>query len=215
MASDDEITTSGLSGRRGEAVRNDQRILAAARAVYTANPDAPIAAVAERAGVGIGALYRRYPSKDALLQRLSMDGLERYIATVETGLADSGDPWEAFASFMRRCVGAGSGSLTVRFAGTFAASDEQFRAGRRAHELTLRLVERTKTAGALRADIEVGDLSLIFEQLQSIRVGDESRTSQLRLRYLALILQALRAPAPGPLPGPPPQQEELARRFDA
>ena len=52
-----------LSGRRAEAARNDRRILEAAREVFVADPSAPIAAVAARAGVGIGALYRRYGSK--------------------------------------------------------------------------------------------------------------------------------------------------------
>jgi AcrR family transcriptional regulator len=56
-----------LRGRRAEAARNDQRILDAAREVFVADPGAPIAAVAKRAGVGIGALYRRYASKEELL----------------------------------------------------------------------------------------------------------------------------------------------------
>src|SRR3712207_7115249 len=55
----------------------------AAREVFLADPGAPIAAVAERAGVGIGALYRRYPSKDALLQRLCGDGLQAYLDAAE------------------------------------------------------------------------------------------------------------------------------------
>ncbi len=53
------MTTAPLSGRKAQAARNDTLILAAARAVFTADPSAPIAAVAERAGVGISALYRR------------------------------------------------------------------------------------------------------------------------------------------------------------
>ena len=57
-----------LSGRRAEAARNDQIILDAARAVFTANPEAPIAAVAERAGVGIRRLYGRYGGKGGMLQ---------------------------------------------------------------------------------------------------------------------------------------------------
>src|SRR5215468_2177426 len=101
-----------LSGRRAQAMRNDQLVLDAARAVFTADPGAPIAAVAERAGVGISVLYRRYRSKDELLQRLSMDGLERYIAAAQAALVEDGDPWVAFADFMRRCVDAGTGSLT-------------------------------------------------------------------------------------------------------
>lgn len=77
----------------------------AARAVFTAKPDAPTSAVAERASVGISALYRRYRSKDELLQRLSLDGLSAYVADFEAALADEGDPLEPFARFIRRCVG--------------------------------------------------------------------------------------------------------------
>ncbi|HEU5438435.1 MAG TPA: TetR/AcrR family transcriptional regulator [Ktedonobacterales bacterium] len=212
-------TTLPLSGRRAEAARNDQRILDAARTVFSANPEAPIASVAERAGVGIGALYRRYPSKDALLQRLSLDGLERYLAAVETALAEvgEGDPWTAFASFMRRSLDEGAGSLSQRFAGQFTATEELYRLGREAQAATQQLLDRAKAASALRPDIEVGDISLVFEQLQAVHAGDQQRTSQLRHRYLALLLDALHAPAtPGasaPLPGPPPTWEEITQRY--
>jgi AcrR family transcriptional regulator len=206
--------TVPLSGRRAQAARNDQRILDAARAVFTADPGAPIAAVAERAGVGISALYRRYPSKDDLLQRLSLDTLRRYIAAAEAALADDGDPWIAFATFMSRALDAGTGSLTLRFAGTFPATDELQRAGQRAYEVTKLLIDRTLSAGALRPDITVGDLSLIFEQLQSVHVRDEHRAGQLRHRYLTLILDALHTPSGAPLPGPPPAWEEIRSRYD-
>ena len=112
-----------LSGRRAQAARNDDRILEAAREVFVANPEAPIADVAKRAGVGISALYRRYPSKEDLLRTLCADGLDRYIATVEAALADAGDPWEAFASFMRSAVDNDSTSLTLHLAGTFTPTE--------------------------------------------------------------------------------------------
>ena len=208
-------TTVPLSGRRAQAARNNQRILDAARAVFTADPGAPIAAVAERAGVGISALYRRYPSKDDLLQRLSLDTLRRYIAEAEAALAENTDLWTAFATFMSRALDAGTGSLTLRFAGTFPATDELQRAGQRAYEVTTLLVERTISAGVLRPDITVGDLSLIFEQLQSVHVRDDSRASQLRRRYLTLILDALHTPSGAPLPGPPPSWEEIRSRYDS
>lgn len=207
-------TTTALNGRRAEAARNDGRILDAARAVFLANPDAPIATVAARAGVGIGALYRRYRSKDALLQRLASDGLRRYIAAAEAALADASDPWAAFAGFMRRCLDGGTSALTLRLAGTYTATEALHREGRAAHEVTRRLLDRTKAAGALRPDIAVGDLSLLFEQLQAIQVGDERRTDELRHRYLALLLDALHAPSAAPLPGPPPDWEEITRRYN-
>jgi AcrR family transcriptional regulator len=208
-------TTLPLSGRRAQAARNDQRILDAARAVFTTNPEAPIATVAERAGVGIGALYRRYPSKDALLQRLSLDGLQRYVVAAEAALANEGDPWTAFTDFMRRGLDEGAGSLTLRFAGRFTATEELYRLGRTAHATTKRLVDRTKAAGELRAEIEVGDLSLIFEQLQAIHAGDQRRTKHLRHRYLALLLDALHLSTAkaAPLPGPPPTWDEITQRY--
>jgi len=207
-------TTARLSGRRAQAARNDGRILDAARDVFTADPGAPIAAVAERAGVGIGALYRRYHGKEELLQRLSLDGLRRYIAAAEAALADDGDPWAAFAGFMRRCLDDGAGSLTLRFAGSFTATDELHRLGQAAHKATQRLLDRTKSASALRADLEVGDISLLFEQLQAVHAGDQRRDGQLRHRYLALLLDALRDASAGPLPGPAPTWEEIGRRYD-
>jgi AcrR family transcriptional regulator len=209
-----EPTSRPLSGRRAEAARNDQRILEAARAVFVTDPGAPISAVAEQAGVGIGALYRRYRSKEDLLRRLSGDGLRRYIAEAEAALADDGDPWAAFAGFMRRIVDADTHSLTLRLAGTFTPTEELYRDADRAQELDMRLLERTKAAGAIRADVNISDLSLLFEQVASVRLGDQDRTSQLRHRYLALLLDALHIPSPGPLPGPPPSWEEISHRWN-
>jgi AcrR family transcriptional regulator len=209
-----EPTTVPLSGRRAQAARNDQRILDAARAVFVTDPGAPISAVAERAGVGISALYRRYRSKEELLRRLSSDGLRRYIAEAEAALADDGDPWAAFTGFMRRIVDADTHSLTLRLAGTFTPTQDLHRDAGRAQELNVRLLERTKAAGAIREDLDVNDLSLLFEQVASVRLGDQQRTSQLRHRYLALLLDALHTPSPGPLPGPPPSWDEIGRRWN-
>lgn len=208
------MSATPLSGRRAEAARNDERILEAAREVFLADPEAPIAAVAHAAGVGIGALYRRYANKDALLQQLAGDGLRRYLAETEAALADDGDPWEAFAAWMEQCVLAGTSSLTQRMAGSFPATDELRRNGARAAELTRELLERTRAAGALRPGIEVGDLSLLFEQLQAVRVGDAPRAAQVRRRHLAVVLDGLRAPGSGELPGPPPQWAEISARYE-
>src|SRR5215218_3196029 len=208
----DEMTLR-LPGRQAEAARNDQRILEAARAVFTADPTAPISAVAEHAGVGISALYRRYRSKEELLQRLSLDGLRRYLAEVKAALADDGDPWEAFAAFMRRAVDADTSSLTLHLAGTFTPTEAHWRDGETAFQLNIRLLNRTKAAGVLRPEIEVGDLALLFEQLAAIKVGDPERTKQLRQRYLALLLDALRDTSAAPLPGPPPTWKEISRRW--
>jgi AcrR family transcriptional regulator len=209
------IERQRLDGRRGQAARNDERILIAAREVFVADADAPISAVAARAGVGISALYRRYPSKEDLLRQLCRDGLMLYIEVAEAALADEGDPWQAFTEFLRRIVEADVHSLTVRLAGLFAPTEEMFAASRHANELNERLVARTKAAGGLRASVEAEDLALVLEMVASIRpgvFGDDTRTRQLRRRYLALCLDGLRSPDRR-LPGPPPSDGELGRRW--
>jgi AcrR family transcriptional regulator len=209
-----ELTPAPLSGRQAEARRNDRLILEAAREVFVADPEAPISAVAERAEVGIGALYRRYASKEELLRRVCAEGLQQYIAEAEVALADEGDPWNAFTGFMRRIVDADTHSLTLRLAGTFTPTEELYRDSEKAQELNVWLFERTKAAGAIRPDIEVDDISLLLEQLAAVRIRDEERTRQLRRRYLALHLDALRAPSASSLPGPPPSWEEISQRWE-
>ena len=208
-----DSASTPLSGRRAEAARNDQRILDAARTVFVADPGAPIAAVAEYAGVGISALYRRYASKEDLLRRLCADGLRAYIAAAEEALADDGDPWEAFARFMRRVVDADTHSLTSRLAGTFTPTEELNRDAGIAQQLNERLFERTRAAGAIRPDLDVNDLSMVFEQVASVRLADAERTAQLRHRYLALLLEAMHHPSAASLPGPPPTWRELTARW--
>jgi AcrR family transcriptional regulator len=203
-----------VSGRRAQAARNDQRILEAARDVFLANPAAPISDVAKRAGVGISALYRRYPGKQDLLRALCADGLRRYIGAAEAAAADEGDPGQAFAAFMERVVAAEAASLTQRLAGTFQPDEDLYRAAAYAGELNRKLFDRAQQAGVIRADAEVNDLGPIFEQLASITLRDRQRTHELRRRYLALALDGLRARPEHSLPGPPPSAEELTNRWN-
>jgi AcrR family transcriptional regulator len=204
--------STALSGRRGQAARNDERILSAARAVFVADPGSPIAAVAERAGVGISALYRRFRSKEELLQRLCGDGLELYIAAAEAAAAGDADPGEAFDGFMRRVVEDDTHSLTVALAGTFPPTEHLNERARYAGELNVQIMDRARAAGAIRPDLEPTDLGLIFEQLAAVKTDDEARTGELRRRYLALFLDAIRHPT-GTLPGPPPRPGEFAGRW--
>lgn len=202
-----------LSGRRAQAARNDELILEAAREVFVADPEAPISAVARRAGVGIAALYRRYPSKEDLLRRLVREGLHQYLQAAEEAVADGGDPWNVFATFLHRVVDADTHSMTLRLAGTFAPTEDLPREADRAQHLNVRLFERTQAAGALRPDLVVDDLSFVLQQVASVRLADQGRTSELRHRYLALHLDALRARPGTPLPGPPPSWEEVSGRW--
>ena len=203
---------AGLPGRRGQAARNDQLILEAARAVFLEDPKAPIAAVAERAGVGISALYRRYASKEDLLRRLCHDGLRRFIAEAEAA-GDDPDGWSAFAGFLQRVVDADVHSLTVHLAGLFTPTPDMWQDAERANSLATALVKRAHAGGRLRRDATVADTVLALESCSAIRVPDADRTRQLRRRQLALLLDGL-ATRDGPrLPGPAPRSEELNWRW--
>ena len=199
-------------GRLAEAARNDTKILESARTVFVADPEAPIAAVAKHAGVGIGALYRRYAGKEDLLRALCADGLRRYIEAAESALADESDPWLAFATFMHREVEADASSLTRRLAGTFTPTPDLYAAAARAGELNVRLFDAAQAAGEIRADASVNDLGPILEQLASLKIGDAGRSRALRHRYLDLMLTGLRATG-DELPAPAPTDDELQERW--
>ena len=203
-----------LSGRRAQARRNDTLILDAARDVFLRDPRAPIAAVAEAAGVGISALYRRYPSKEELLQTLCANGLRRYIEVAEEALSPDLTLWDAFAGFLTGIVESDVHSLTVHLAGTFTPTEELGELVARANSLTTKLMKRTHRAKAVRADLDLNDLSMLFEQMSAIRVHDEERTRELRSRYVAVLLDALRPGAStAKLPGKPPTDAELGERW--
>ena len=202
-----------LSGRRAQAARNDQVILDSARAVFLADPGAPITAVAKHAGVGISALYTRYGSKEELLRKLCIDGLRTFVAETETALADGRDHWSAFASYMRRVVDADTNSLTLALAGTFTPTPEMFELAERSNRLQAALFDRVKDV--LRAGVSIHDLSLVFEEVAAVKVTSPQRTKDLRQRCLTMILDGLRAGQPGPLPGPAPTWQEINERWQA
>lgn len=200
-----------LSGRRQQAARNDEMILTAARDVFLADPKAPISAVADRAGVGISALYRRYAGKEDLLRQLCHDGLRRFVVEAEAA-ADEPDDWAAFAGFLRRVVDADVHSLTVHLAGTFTPTPEMHGDSERANDLVAALVERARGSGRLRRDVVTQDVGLLLEGCAAVRLPDPERTKQLRRRYLAVLLDGLTTDG-APLPGPAPRPQELAWRW--
>ncbi|MBW0275746.1 TetR family transcriptional regulator [Nocardia sp. MH4] len=200
-----------LSGRKAQAARNDSLILDAARAVFLDDPTAPIAAVAERAGVGISALYRRYPSKEVLLRTLCHEGLRRFNAEADAALEDP-DGWRGFVGFLERVVEADVHSLTVKLAGTFTPDESMLPDVIHSGEVSAELVRRAHTSGRLRADFDPQDVGLLLEACAAVTMPDPVRTAQLRQRVLALLLDGMTAE--GDLPGPPPAAGEYAWRWE-
>jgi AcrR family transcriptional regulator len=206
-------TEGPLSGRRREAARNDVEILDAAREVFLADPTAPIAAVAARANVGISALYRRYASKEALLRELARDGLTRYRAELELALADDRDAWTVYSECLTRILDGGSQALAQRLAGTFAPTPDLTELAQQAGTLATAVHERAQRDKALRSDVSHEDVVLLLETLSLIALPGADGGHALRRRYLALLLQALRAPGAASLPGHAVGPAELAARW--
>ena len=204
-----------LSGRQAEAARNDQRILDSARKVFVADPGAPITAVAKHAGVGISALYTRYASKEELLRKLCTDGLLTYVTETEAALEavrNGGDHWEVFARYMRTLIDADTSSMTLALAGKFAPTPEMFELADRSAVLSVEFFGEIRDV--LRGDLDVYDVGIVFEVVGAIKFSSAERTHQLRHRYLAIILDGMRASEREELPGPPPSWQEVSERWN-
>ena len=202
-----------LRGRQAQAAQNDGLILQAAQEVFLADPTAPISAVAERAGVGIGALYHRYAGKEDLLRTLCRNGQEIYLAEIRQALASDAEPWEAFTGFLRRIVAANTSGLTVRLAGTFMPTDDQLVLAEEMRTLGDELFERVRATGLLRDDVTFLDIGFLLELLAEVKLGDADRTTELRQRHLAIIIDGLRSGQHTPLPGNPPTWQEQTERW--
>jgi AcrR family transcriptional regulator len=206
---------TGFRGRQQEAARNDRKVLDAAREVFaTQGWDAPVSAVAERAGVGMGSLYRRYGSKTELLQRLCVLAMEQNIAAAEQSLAMD-EPWEALSSYVRACVGFNAGAFAP-LAGTLEVTDEMIIIAKRSTRLLARLVKRAQTAGALRGDVTATDITSLIEQFSRPSANPDAPFDQFaQIRTLAIALDGLRSEGAHPLPGPAPSAHAQAARWRA
>jgi AcrR family transcriptional regulator len=203
-----------LGGRRAEAAVNDGLILQAAREVLTTAPDTPMAEIAARAGVGVGSLYRRFPSKEALAYRMCLDGMNALARAARDALvAVEQDPWDGFVAFLHDAIGAGAGSLRG-LAGTFVADEALNEVAREMAGLIQEVLTRAQAAGAVRDDINAHDVGLFWEMLRAIRIGDSDRSDALRGRYIDLFAPAFRAPGAGKLSGPPPTWQEIAAAWN-
>jgi AcrR family transcriptional regulator len=200
-------------GRTREANENDGLILAAGQEVFVANPLAPISEVAAKAGVGIAALYRRYPSKEHLLATLCANGQRTYIAETEAALADAAPPWDAYTRFLRRIVERDTHALSSRLAGTFRPTQIHAELGQRLQALSEKLFQRTKDSGAMRTDVTLLDVSLMLEGIAQVRLGDVARTAEVRQRLISLVIDSLRGGHVTPLTGKAPTWREQDARW--
>ncbi|MGO9457152.1 MAG: TetR/AcrR family transcriptional regulator [Acidimicrobiales bacterium] len=142
---------------RADAVKNRLRILEAAEEVFAAEGvTAPVDAVAERAGVGVGTLYRNFPTKEALFEAIVVMRIDELSQAIES-VADAEDPGGAFFDFLRLLAGRAALKRDLFTALATAGIDiksqcaETYERMRQAIE---RLLERAQRAGAVREDID-------------------------------------------------------------
>jgi AcrR family transcriptional regulator len=166
---EETVTTSPHQSERplrSDARRNRERILAGARAVFAEyGSEAQMDDVARRAGVGVGTVYRHYPTKEALLVELVREKFRRFTSEAREALASDGEPFEVLANLMRsnaEALARDAGTQQV-LAGagetiwTQAAAEQ-----RELLELTSQLIDRARAAGSIRADATATDIGMLM-----------------------------------------------------
>ncbi len=175
---------------RADARRNRERIAAAAEAEFgRVGGLAQMDTIAANAGVGVGTVYRHFPTKEALVDQLIRARFEAMAAEASAALEDPA-PWGSFAAYMLACAEACAQNAGTRFA--FMAGDVA-RLGELAAETglearTQELIDRGVAAGAIRADLLAADVGMVVCGLAASvdrPVGDWRR-------HLEFVLDGLR-----------------------
>ena len=185
---------------RADARRNREAVLKAARYVFGRDgAGAQMDDIAKRAKVGVGTLYRHFPTKEALFRALADDHFARVTALAREA-AQLEDPWEAFEQLVLRPGRLVSTDRAV--AEVVAASPASMTAARQEQAelfaIGAEVMERAQAAGVVRADAQPGDIGLVMRGLCQ-QCGCDDGDAE---RYLRLALDGFRArPDVGPLGG--------------
>jgi AcrR family transcriptional regulator len=179
-------------GLRRDARRNYERILAAARDAFgESGADAAIEEIAARAGVGVGTVYRRFASKDALIDELLRLALNELLADADRALTrtDGFGLHELLHAFGR------SFAEHARYANLLLQRQPAAAAERAIREAIIELTARAIAAGTVRADITVADVTALASALRGlIHAGGEVSPSTWR-RFLDIHMAGMSAPA--------------------
>jgi AcrR family transcriptional regulator len=190
---------------RADAKRNLARIVEAAHDVFAEQGiDAPISAIAERAGVGVGTIFRRFPSKDELLVAVLLHRGEQLTAAMREALTaeEAGPAFRAFlqtgveAQLEDRCFCDAIGTDLLARSELEAVFDE-------VHGGLARLLRRAQKAGAIRGDVTAEDLLFVVHGVARTGLMLEEVAPGAWRRQLGLALDGLRPEAATPLPRRP------------
>ncbi|GHH38181.1 hypothetical protein GCM10017774_28200 [Lentzea cavernae] len=179
-------------------------MLAVARELFAERGlEVPMAAIARRAGVGVATLYRRFPTKEALVVEAFTEQFAHCQAMIDDALKDP-DPWRGFCTVIEKVclLQASDRGFTAAFMASFPDLHSEVRD--RTWEDFAALVQRAKDSGQLRADFSPHDLTLVLMANSGLAgVPAEVATAASR-RLVAYLLESFRAgtdalPPPVPL----------------
>jgi AcrR family transcriptional regulator len=183
------------SGRRADARRNAERLVAAARAALDEEGlGVTTRDVARRAGVGLGTLYRQVPNLDELLAAILFDAIAEMTAEAARALQDP-DPWQGFARFAETFVQLRAASCGLHDALSTDDHDKSIDTEvTRLRQAVGELVRHTQQAGALRPDIDWRDVPFALASAipADHTIGIPARPDQWK-RNLTIILDGMRA----------------------
>ncbi|MGX1484853.1 TetR/AcrR family transcriptional regulator [Mesorhizobium sp. B2-3-3] len=191
---------------RSDARENRERILAAAREAYALHGiDVPMAAIARRAKVGVATLYRRFPTRAALVTEAFSEQLAHCAAVLDEGLEDP-DPWRGFCSVVEKVcmMQAAERGFTEAFLSQFPDHVGFAEERSRAEEGLALLIRRAKDCGRLRQDFDVHDITLLILANCGAATGAGEDGPAASRRLVGYLLQSFRAEAAAPLPPPAP-----------
>jgi AcrR family transcriptional regulator len=182
---------------RSDARRNREKVLQAARKVMARKGlDAQMEEIARRAGVGVGTVYRHFPTKDELVEALAGARFERLAELAHEAL-EKDEPWPAFEQFMRSAARIQAEDLAL--SEVLTQRPEMMQRGAEAVgmlDLTAKIMERAQATGELRADAHATDVPMVMCALAGTCRSPKMDPD----RYIAIVIDGLRAPGSSPLP---------------
>jgi AcrR family transcriptional regulator len=192
------LVAPGERPLRADARRNREKVLEAARSVFSQQGrEAQMDDVARAAGVGVGTVYRHFPTKEALIEALMLAAFESIAEAAEEAL-EVEDPWEAFTSVLWQGAQtmAGDRALSEVFASIPGATESVMPAVAGLTETMTKIIERAQAAGALRDDLIVDDIPMVMCGIGSA-TKKEHRCPDAWRRHLSIVLDGMRAGGAG------------------
>jgi AcrR family transcriptional regulator len=180
---------------RADARRNREKIIDGARKEFARSGAlAQMEDVARAAGVGVGTVYRHFPTKEALMTELVRLNFAFFYETARNALADEREPFVVLADMMRACAEFTAGDAGLQYA--LMAAGEEILAGvdlekRQLAGATQELVDRAQRAGTLRLDVSQEDIGMLMCGVCST-MGHTTPVFDWR-RHLELMIDSLRA----------------------